>query len=284
VNVITKFLVAFAAILAVALSALTIAYATNAERIAEDYRNEQARRIDADTRLSAVQTNAALERATLQDQLQDVQEERSDLAQTVRSLEAELADLRTAKAKAENETAAIRNQIGQFEATIGTQAALIEAYRNEVTELRQAELAWNRREIEILEALNDRDGRIEVLEVTNRALQEELKDLELALQAASTGTETMAGGPVTTTIRPVSGRVLSTMVEEATGRTLVEIDLGENDGVEEGMVFGAHRSGNFLANLIIVRTDLQTSVARVDPLDKASVDIRVNDQVASTFR
>jgi len=286
VNPITKFLVVAAALLAVALSALTMAYATNASRVVADWRNEQARRIESETRLQDQQAQFGELQSQLEAEKQQLETDKAALNAEIQDLIAELAVLRSEKARAEIAAERIKNRIEQDGETVRIQTALIEAYSEEINQLRDAELDWNRREIELLAALNDRDGQIEVLEVSNRALQEQLKELELAAQTFASGGPAAgdgARGPITAT-RLVRGSVVTTSVEDATGDTLVEVDLGENDGIVEGMKLHIHRGSEYLADVVVERADLQSSVARVVLLPDPTETIRANDQVASLFR
>ena len=283
---VTKMLVVFAAILAVLVAGLTMAYSLNADTIVSDFRGEQVLRERAEQELSASIARHSNERGLLQEQIQSGQAELASRNERIIQLEAEVAELRTEKRSAELRAESIQNQIGQSLATTSVQAAMIDAYRVEIAKLRDQELASREEMILLEDALNDAQSRNEVLVQQTRALQEQLKEIEN--QIASTGglgdgarLSTAAFG----TLRNIKGRVLETREDKGTDQTLVELDVGENDGVEVGMVMAAWRGQDeYLCNIEIIAVDLQTAVGRVQFYADKRVSLQAGDHVATNIR
>lgn len=283
---VTKMLVVFAAVLAVLVAGLTMAYSLNADMIVSDYREQQQLRDVAEQELSAAMARHGDERALLQQQIQSGQAELASRNEQMIQLEAEVAELRTEKRTAELRAESIQNQIGQSLATTSVQAAMIDAYRIEIAQLRDQELASREQMIQLEDALNDAQSRNEVLVQQTRALQEQLKEIEN--QIASTGglgdgarLSTAAFG----TLRNIKGRVVETREDKSTDQTLVELDVGENDGVEVGMVMAAWRGQDeYLCNIEVIAVDLQTSVGKVQFFADNRVTLRAGDHVATNIR
>jgi hypothetical protein len=103
------------------------------------------------------------------DQIASLQTERTKLLQDV--------------ATATNARDAIVNQIDQLAATNKTQALLIDSYRNEVTKLRENELTYRKREIELVDRVNDLESQTEVQGGNIRALQEQLVECKRLVDA-----------------------------------------------------------------------------------------------------
>ncbi len=277
-HTVTKVLVVFAALLCVLLSALTMSYAINADRIVSDWNAQAQRRIQAETRLSEANSAAATERERLSTEIASLSNTLNAAGIDKRRLEGELAQLRAEVQQAETARDSILQKIDQLGATAETQAKLIESYRDEVTKLRENELGYRQREIELVDRINDLDSAREVLEQSVRALQEQLEEARMTI--ASAGQEGGAGAAGSETIIsriPIRGRVLRTVKDPASGDTLVQISVGSNDRVRENMKFTVARD-EFIANIVVVKTDLQSSLARIALLQSGK-EIRPDDSV-----
>jgi hypothetical protein len=284
VHVITKILVVAAAVFAVLLAGLTMAFSLNADTIVSDYLGEVRLRDAAVANLSAAQSLHAEERGELQKQLQAQQSELASRDQRIIQLEAEVAQLRTDKRDAEIAAERIANQIGQSLETTRVQAQMIDAYRQEIAKLRDQELVSRSQMIQLEDALNDLESQNEVLQQTARALQEQLKELETATASGVVEDGGLASAGFGT-LRTIKGRVVAVRAETGSGETLVEVDVGENDGIEEGMILAAYRGRDtYLANIEIIRTDLQASVGRVLYYADGVDGLRPDDRVATNLR
>lgn len=283
-HTVTKVLVVFAAILAVLLAALTMAYAFNAGSIVDDYRAEQNRRIGAETARTTDAAQARDQIADLNQRLDRLSAALGERESTIRRLEGERTDLIASVRKAEAERDAIVQKIDQLAATNQTQAKVIEAYSNEVTQLRENELRFRRDAIQLSDRIADLDGQREVLEQSVRALQEQLAEAREALQAAATGVATTSGesGPRTPTVA-VRGRVTKVERNSSTGDVLAQINLGSNDQLRENMLLHVIRGKDYIADLVIVKTDLKVAVGKVRTYSR-NVEVRADDEVVSQLR
>lgn len=285
-HIVTKVLVVFAAILAVFLAALTIAYSSNADRIVASHNDEVARRQQAEASLSA-------QAATHGTQLQDFQQRINSLNNELESRSAEIRNLQKANAEmiaarnaAEDKYRLLLSSKGELETTAKTQAALIASYRDETTTLRRNELGYRQRELEMGDRISDLEAKREVLDQSLRALQEQLAEARASVEAMASG---VAAGrtdqPFTHTGPLIAGRVQEVTQDPSTGWTLVRVNVGTNDNVRENMKFSIARGDEFIGNVVVIRTDLNFSIARVDLLRRDKpVQIQPNDLVLSRLQ
>lgn len=281
-HVVTKVLVVFAAVLSVFLSALVIAYSVNADRITGDYQAELSRRLTAEASLSA-QTAQFQTKAT-QDAEVRAQLERDLAARTdaIRTLERTNADLALGKSKAEQDFQSVTLKIAELGETAKTQAALLNSFRDENQSLRKNELRLREQMIQADDRIADLQSSNEVLTQNLRALQEQLTEARLAREGGATTTG--AGGqPFVYTGEILTGRVESINKDAATGQMLAKINLGSNNQIRNNMLMRIGRGTDFVANLVIVETDQQYAIGRIDTLNR-DVSVQVGDTVSSRLQ
>jgi len=284
VHTVTKVLVVFAAVLCVLLAALTMAYSANADKIVGDYRAETNRRVTAEAGASARQSEAAAERTKISEQAAGLANQVTTLQTTITQLQGERSQLQTEKRAAEGRADSIQNEIAQLGATNKTQALLIENYRNEVTKLRENELSWKKREIELADRINELESQREVLEGSVRALQEQLaearRQIEQGGAAAAQANSNGSREPYTPTFT-VAGRVTRVQTDMATGAPVATINIGSNNQVRENMKLAITRGDKFIANVVIRKVDLQWSLGEIDYLSQKGVSVQEGDVVKS---
>ncbi|MEZ6233445.1 MAG: hypothetical protein R3B68_04580 [Phycisphaerales bacterium] len=270
-HILSKVFIVFAAILSVLLSALTIAYAANSGRLVSEYQTSQARASSASTSLNLEQTQSAGREGVLRVQISELEGVIQGLNTQIASLQQERAGLESSLQAAQTSRDALEANIAQFRETIETQTNLIAAFRQELTTLRDNELAFRRARIQLEDRISDLESQNEVLTQTNRGLQEALSDAQT--RSGSGGGSTF----VPTTGRDISGRVNRVTNDSVTGRQLVEVSLGTNDGVRVGTRLTIQRPGVFVANAEVVRVELQTCVAEIRQMNNAGQPLLQND-------
>lgn len=284
-HTVTKILVVFAAILAVLLGALTMAYSVNASRVTDQYRWAMDEAAGAKAARNTESTLWKEETSQLNLQKESLKNQTTELENTIRSLQQEKGQLAATIRSVEADRDAIRAMIDQIAATGQTQAALIKSYRDEVTKLRENELAYRRKEIELVDRLNDVESQLEVSQAGTRALQEQLVELRRNVEAMGgvRPGDTATGSP-SDPYRPaftVNGKVLSTG-KDVNGSSTATINLGSNNQVKVPMKLSIVRGDKFIANLVIFQTDLQQSIGTIDYLNqKEVVAVQPGDEVRS---
>lgn len=289
-HIVTKFLVIFAAVLSILLAGLSIAYTSNAERLVNEVRLERDRATKAEGQAAAVTSASAGERESLQAKLLELETAMRQAADSSNDLQASnarlLAEVNSLKQAAVTHSA----QIDQFTAVVQTYASLNKAQADELNQLRDRELDFARKEIELTDRVNDLSGELEVARETNRSLQEQLVESRRTAEVgASPAVGTALGTSVASEVgllkAPTGFRSQITGVQDdESGATLVSIPAGTSDGLRERMKLSIVRDG-FLATLILERVDQNESIGRVDYLGRrGQVEIRAGDLVmASTL-
>ncbi len=258
-HAVTKILVVFAVVLSLLLSALTVAYSANAERIKSQYTAIQARANSYQAELQREQSKQSEDRARLQSEIDAVNQQLNEALSEKASLQQEstrlLADLKTAQVGLQG----VQARIDQLAAMSQTQAMLITNYRDELSGLREQELKSKQREIQLADQINDLSGQLEVAIETNRALQEQLAEL----QVAAGGTALASGNGSRPGIgQPIRARV--TNVSQApNGKLMAQIDAGSNDRLGPDMEMTIVQNGEFAGKLILRTVELNESLGEV---------------------
>lgn len=280
-HVLTKVFVVLSVVLSIVLSAMTVVYAVNVDRVRTAYVTLQSKEAATNAKYSDVASQAATAQSKAAAQLADVQNQLNDAVARVRSLEQEKANLLTAKNKAEAALSSIESKIAELGETARTQASLITSYRDENSTLRNNELNYRKQALEMDERLSDLESQREVLDQRFKAAQEQIADLQ---KQVAGGTATAAAGgtdqPFTYAGPRIQGTVEEVQQDPATGRQLVRLNVGTNDRVAKSMKFLVVRDNQFLCNVVVTQPDVRWSIGVVDSLNK-KVDVRPGDIILS---
>ena len=281
-HILTKVFIVFAAVLSLVLAALTMAYSVNADAIVSKYSDALQKAATAEAKQQAATAEYADAAAVATQQIHGLQIMLSDIAARNASLVTENASL-TASVQAErNRADAVENQIGDSLETTKAQAEVIDSLRQELSSLRESELGLRRASLELEDRVNDLASQNDVFNATIRALREQLASAQRAAELAMGGVSGAEGSPYEASGPVIRGRVTQVSVDPASGQPLIEVDIGSNDRVSENMQLHVGRGQNFVATLVVVRTDLQSAVARVS-LTNAGSSIQPGDLVVSRF-
>jgi peptidoglycan hydrolase CwlO-like protein len=274
VHIVTKILVVLAAALSILLAALSVAYTANADRIRGEFLDLKAEAAVQSNLASTAAARFGQERDALQAQIAALQNEAQRLQEQVSPLQRERAQLLAQVKQLEVSREGFESKIDQLASTADTQAALITSYRDEVQLLRENELRYAQREIELADRINDLSGQLEVAQETNRALQEQLVEVR---DQAGLSSPTVAGSAGAGAAGPIQARILNVR-RDAGGNTLVAIDAGTNDRLRRGQELSIARGNEFVAKVILQEVNLNESIGRVDFLGRTS-DVRPGDLV-----
>lgn len=284
-HIVTKILIVFCAVLALLLSALTVAYVGNNTALANSVRNLQAEAASARSSAQNEIQGFSNERTTLNERLSAIQNELATKIKSINDLEAERTSLRAENQQAKADAASIRNQIAQLGATTDTQAAMIKAYRDEVTTLRDSLLSAQKREIELVDRVNELDSAREVLEQNARALKEQLEEGKLRLAQAQQGGTGLTASMTTSVPRELTGNVIRARVDEVfrspAGDMMAVISEGSNRGIKEQTLMHIIRGNDeFVGSLVITVVEPGRSVGKLNTYGRGNT-VQVNDTVLS---
>lgn len=281
-HILTKILIAFGAVLSVALAGLTIAYSANAGVLRRGLESASAE-VDALKAQVALQASRIGMTATEQSRLaEQIVAERDGLLSQIANLQADRTRLENEVRTAKLGAAEAAGQIASLTASNGGLNTLLSSLTTERQKLAAKLADSSVREAANVARISELDRANSVLEQETRAMREQLAELRNTLEQ-SRGAGTASAG-VSGPARPFAAasffatRVKSVLTD-ATGELAV-IDLGSAGGVRENMKLVVLRNGQFLANLVILKADVNEAVGRVEKLGKP-VTVQPDDQVVS---
>ncbi len=283
---VTKFLVALCALACVALSALTMAYASNAETLRQANEDLQQRSQSVRDSASGQTVRAQEELAEAEVAMAQLRSEVIEVENKFNEMQQERENLLTEKLGAEMRADSVANQIGQLSATSEQQITVIQALQSEVAQVRTERLRSNKREIELLDRVSDLESTREVLEQTARALKEQLEEANYQLQIARSSDALADGGSTSDEPFVASGPAIRCSVlrlfESPAGYDMATISEGSNGGIRENMQMNIVNADGtqFLGKLVITHVETQEAVGRIDYLGRKT-SIGTGDTVLS---
>jgi chromosome segregation ATPase len=282
VHFLTKVFVVIATILSIALSALTIAYATNVDRIRRDYEQQRGKlgMVEASSAAQSAQQAAAVTR--LQETIASLQNQVSNTTGQLTDLQGQRSTLISERDKANAERATTQAKIDELAEVAKTQATLLTNYREEVEKLRGSELAFRQQRLELEDRISDLESQREVLDQNYRALQEELAAIKTDTQGGRTaaGAISSVSGAFTYAGPIIQGRVESVERDGATNKLMAKLNVGTNDRVAKNMRLYVIRDNNFVGNLVVTNADLSFSVGAFDSLGLSN-EVKAGDLIVS---
>lgn len=283
-HILTKVFVLFAAILSVLMAALAISYTANAGRIVDDY-NDMKSAVTAAKESEAAQRSIFDRELEAKNQLIETQRQQiAELEGTVRDVDARHSEAVVRAEQARHDADSIRGQISQALVATGTQAKIIDSYRDELQELRVAELRWKGEKLDIEDEMADMESRIRVYEQTQRSLREQLAAAQQEIEALRRGGAVAAGGRATGPVEiqgPAIRGVVEKVAQDSNGATLLQISLGQRDHVGVNNKLYLVRGTRFLGEMVVEEPDVNWSVGRVLNLSSSDIKIREGDTVLS---
>jgi hypothetical protein len=271
VHVLTKIFIVLVTLLALAIVPLVAVRSTNEGKYKQLWMNEEAAKASANTKAAALEAQKAALEAGYTNQITELN---NTIAALRRDSDLKGAELRKVQGEL-NGAAALQASINsnlEIMAQASKQsAATNEALVGEVRDLREKILAAEKSVIQLDEAVSTLQSQLEVADASRKALQEELQKVReekvasesrVAKYIAMYGelAETVGVGALSDD----SGRVpatrdLTATVQNVTtvnGQTLVEINVGSRDGVQEGWTLVVSDGSNYIADIRIIKVDV----------------------------
>lgn len=270
----TKLFVALAAVLSVALAALTMAYTVNADAIVSGLQSARAEAQTANAALNSSEGEHATRMSAVKSQMNSLAGQLQDARQETDQLRDELARVQGELASAQRARTAVENQLAVFGQGFETQSKLIATLNSENTGLRESDLRSRRESLELADQLNDAEGRFQVAIQTIRNQELVISDLRQEIQGRS-GNAGVAGRGMPNA-GGFSGSVRA--VTPGSEETLIEVDVGSNEGVSAGTELFIVRGQTFVGAIRIIQSDLNASVGRVERVAPGQ-SVRPGDRV-----
>jgi vacuolar-type H+-ATPase subunit I/STV1 len=229
--------------------------------------------LDMQTQVSAAQAQQRTGQETFLAREAQLNEQLAKYAAMQQAQVAELEACRITRDEAETRLITAESRIVSLDGVQRTLAQGVktaeELSRKLVTDLevlRERALTAERRRVELDERLAELDSQVQVAEAVQRALREEntqYKRDQRSLEAAigeytarygSIAGDVLAADEGIAPDRNIEATVLD--VARSSERTLVEIDAGSRDGVQDGWVMTIGNGGTFIGRLRIIQVDL----------------------------
>ena len=265
-HLLTKIFVVLVCLLAIFMVPLVVVSTMNQEHWRRDA-------LDMQTQVSAAQAQQRTGQQTFLAREAQLNEQLTTYSHTQQAQVAELEACRIARDEAETRLITAESRIVSLDGVQRTLAQGVktaeELSRKLVTDLetlRERALTAERRRVDLVERLADLDSQLQVAEAVQRALREEntqYKRDQRSLEAAigeytarygSIAGDVLAADEGIAPDRNIDATVLD--VARSSERTLVEIDAGSRDGVQNGWVMTVANGGTFIGRLRIIQVDL----------------------------
>ncbi|MFT3685894.1 MAG: hypothetical protein QM783_13395 [Phycisphaerales bacterium] len=264
-HLVTKILIVFAALFAVLLAALSMAFSYNAEQLRNQISAERAERDAANSALREAQATATTSLAKA----------KTDAEQAV----ARATAAETDKANALNERAKLMadnksiqlerdrfmNESAGKDQRLQVATELAKSLQDQNTKLAGEFQRISKENADMLVALSDLQSQNQVMTQNVRALQEQLSDAANAASSKATAAVDPRAGAEMTAGPLVTARITKTTKSQS-GDTLAVISAGANAGVKVGQRLNIVRGNKFVGALVILQADANESVGRIDTL------------------
>jgi len=280
----TKIFIVLQALLSVMVFALVIPLAVNEETWKSRYQEQVDAKQSAEAaldlkikELNQVTADQEARRAALNAEI-------TRLDGDLESRNTRVADLRAQLANAQQASAEVSSRIDTLAATAETQAEIIAAQSNEITSRREQSLEDARELIEYQDELRDTQRKLAVALDAQRISEEQIFQLQREIEEGPGSEEGGDDRPGPFPPPPgLNGRVLD-ITTGAGGQPRAEIDLGSRDGLRANQKFIIHRNGQFVANFIVTRVDINRAVGRLELVQGELGGVQVGDRVSSARR
>jgi hypothetical protein len=272
-SLLTRVFVLLVAVLSIVLVAMIVPFVVNTQNYQAQLATRTTERDAAELLARTRQSELTQATQTFNEQLAQATTRalaaESQLSGVLQQLRATQEDVGKARANIDQLTAANR----QHAASSEQQAELIRQLTTELGSRREEVTRLATQYIQATDRIAELEEQNRSLTRANRGMQERLTTLETTIQgiesrggvAATTETGTEGTQPGADrgfeAETPIQGRV--SRVETVDGETLVQIDVGQNDGVQENMRFIIARGDQYIGTLVVSMVDERSSAGRM---------------------
>lgn len=269
----TKAFVVLVSVLSVVLVALVTAYVAAQDDLRAEL-NQQRQQLEARDATIA-QQQARLNNLEQQhsEQLNNLRNERNALVNEVDRLEGQVSEAESALSEEKARIAELEASVARLSAAGTQNAGLLEQLNDELQRRREEAVVRQRQIIESTDRIAELESEVSAYtrEVRRQreqmaAMQEDRRELEerwdrvpesIRVQITDDPTgETVAQAP-----HPIMGQI--TAVRESGDELLVQVNVGDRDGVLENLPFMVYRGDEFIGMLMIEQVDTNASVGRM---------------------
>ena len=277
-HILTKIFVVLVSLLAVFMVPLVVVSTLNQEH----WRGEA---LELQTQVRAAQSDLSQARSQVQGQIASMNEELAIYSQRDQARISQIESLASSNTRLEAELLESRSSLASREAntralaqSLTTSNGLSELLITNLDGLRDRTLRAEARRVEVDEDLAEAEAQLQVASDVTRVLQEENASLKQEQQRAQEALKQYKAnfGSLEGSDRPLEEGIApdrnltATVLDVVRGdRTLVEIDAGSRDGVQEGWILTVGSDGTFVGRLRVIKVDLNRSTGILTHEDPA---------------
>ncbi|QDU33210.1 Chromosome partition protein Smc [Poriferisphaera corsica] len=287
-NLLTKVFVVVVALLSVLLVALTVSFVANTENYKEKANEYKGEKLAAQNRVTILQDEVAKLNTEKAADAIAISNENAELKATIVQLRGTLATEQMNGQKLEADLASMKASVDRMSATGKLNVTLLEKVNGELNVSRGKLVGTEQKLAEALDKINElkteNEGVIRQLYQNKEqvvALKGELDKLNGGIATLSDEQKSMIFAAMEGTAKVVSevqiaGEIVQ--VVEDSGVTLVQLNVGQSDGVKENMEFIVHRGADYLGTIVVSKVDASQAAGQ---LTEANGAITVGDNVMS---
>jgi len=262
-STLTKIFIVLQLICSVAVSVILVFGVSRLQNYRQDVDAANARAVAAQASYQKGQNDIQLAQAQAAEASQKMTAQLNDLSKSNNDLTTKNGQLSSQIGALEARNAQQQNSISQLTSSIDSQNSLLAAKDKELSDLRPENASLIQKNAELNRVNNELSTQQRFAEQAIRKLQE-----QLASNATGPGAAAPAegnGGQVASLSSAASGAINAkiTQVSQSAGHTLVEMPLGDRDGIKVNTRFTIYRNSGYVGDAVVQKVFPDTSVAQV---------------------
>jgi len=289
-STLTKILVVLLTLSSIFLCGIVVTYVANVDNYKQKYNDLKTNRDSLNKKVSSLTKQ-------INDQIEQNKELENKLSSEIVLYKAENDKLQNSLINAEREKASLLQKVNSwtsitkdFYQTTDKQGQLLKNTLEELNKIQSEQIKYQKELNETTDALVEKMAIIKTLVTENKRVLEEKTELQNRLDQLLQPTGKVAAAPVpvtrkTGTARPaipadsnISLKGLVTGVDLK--NSVVEISIGEADGVKEAMRFHVTRGDEFLCDILIIDVDVEKAIGILDIVQQQP---KVGDNVSTNL-
>jgi vacuolar-type H+-ATPase subunit I/STV1 len=263
-STLTKIFIFLQLICSIAVAVVLVFGLSRLQNYRADVDSAEARAVAAQAAYQKSQNDIAVAQAQAADAIAKATGQVNDLSRANNDLTTKNAQLQSQIGALEARNAQQQNSISQLTSSIDSQNSLLAAKDKELAELRPENASLIQKNAELNRVNNELSTQQRFAEQAIRKLQEQIA------QAGATGGGAAApaegqGGQVASLTSSASGAINGKInqVTQSAGHTLIEIPLGDRDGVKVNTRFTIYRNNGYVGDAVVQKVFPDSSVAQV---------------------
>ncbi|WP_432799491.1 hypothetical protein [Poriferisphaera sp. WC338] len=272
-SLLTKAFVVVVTVLSVLLVALTVSFVANTNDAKEEAKKHESNFKGAQVRLRKLQSDIESMQSTESARIATLNGTVAELTATIAQQRRDIAE---SEARNKSMVSSLNEQkanVARLTATSNLSVTLLEKVNSELNDGRSQLVDTETKLVQAIDRINEleteREGLIRSLQHNKEnavALAEELEKIETAIASLPQDMQQQVynTGEGTVKVKPSHQIVGQIDLVKAYGEvTMVQINVGKNDGVAENMEFMVHRGSEYVGTLIVTKVDARDAAGQL---------------------